>query len=162
MKQFVERLSDEGALTIFLFHGVVENSEHEVRNYTRKHLTVDEFQEVVGALSAAGQALSMDEVLERCLSKSAFPKRAFSITFDDGFENNYSVARPILERLKIPATIYVTSRFVEENGMSWIDQSNGRSNAPRVARLGCRGRRLNLNFSTELARSHCWTAFDAT
>ena len=33
-----------------------------------------------------------------------------------------SVARPILDRLGIPATIYVTSRFVDKGGMSWIDR----------------------------------------
>jgi peptidoglycan/xylan/chitin deacetylase (PgdA/CDA1 family) len=64
----------------------------------------------------------MDDVAARCAAGEPFPRGAFAITFDDGFENNVSVARPILDRVGIPATIYVTSRFVDEGGMSWIDR----------------------------------------
>jgi peptidoglycan/xylan/chitin deacetylase (PgdA/CDA1 family) len=115
-------LSDDGSLVIYLFHGVVESCDYEIRNYTRKHLTATQFRDMVGAVAAVGQALSMDEVLEFCVSKKTFPKRAFAVTFDDGFENNSSIARPILEDLKVPATVYVTTRFIDENGMSWIDK----------------------------------------
>ena len=66
--------------------------------------------------------MSMDEVLAYCESGEAFPENAFAITFDDGFENNISVAAPILADLNIPAMIYVTSGFIDENGMSWIDR----------------------------------------
>ncbi|MEK9699562.1 MAG: polysaccharide deacetylase family protein, partial [Candidatus Poseidoniales archaeon] len=50
------------------------------------------------------------------------PPKAFAITFDDGFENNLTVAAPILSKHKIPATIYITTDFIESNRMSWIDR----------------------------------------
>ena len=50
------------------------------------------------------------------------PDFSFSITFDDGFENNYSIARPILEKLSIPATFYVSTNLIDKNLMTWIDQ----------------------------------------
>jgi peptidoglycan/xylan/chitin deacetylase (PgdA/CDA1 family) len=117
-----ERLTDNGSLTIFLFHGVVNETHHQVRNYTRKHLPAGEFRAILEALGRRGKPLSMDEVVAVCASGRPFPSGAFAITFDDGFENNVSVARPILDALGIPATVYVTSRFVDENGMSWIDR----------------------------------------
>ena len=40
------------------------------------------------------------------IKKQTIPKRSFVITFDDGFENNYSVAAPMLDDLNIPATFY--------------------------------------------------------
>lgn len=117
-----ERLTDDGSVTIFLFHGVIGKQRHQLRNYTRKHLPVDEFDRIIGRLRVLGTPVSMDQVLENCESGKAFPKRAFAVTFDDGFENNFSVARPVLERHNVPATVYVTSGFVDENGMSWIDR----------------------------------------
>ena len=36
--------------------------------------------------------------------------------------NNYSIAAPILNDLKIPATFYFSTDFVENNTMSWIDK----------------------------------------
>jgi peptidoglycan/xylan/chitin deacetylase (PgdA/CDA1 family) len=115
-------LLTDGSLAVFLFHGVVESSDYRVRNYTKKHLLAAEFRRTLEALARKGTPLSMDEVLSICCSGEKFPRGAFAVTFDDGFENNVSVARPILESLKIPATVYVTSRFVDENSMSWIDR----------------------------------------
>jgi peptidoglycan/xylan/chitin deacetylase (PgdA/CDA1 family) len=117
-----DRLTDDGSVTLFLFHGVIEKQRHRVRNYTRKHLPVEEFRSVLEELGRRGKALSMDDVASGCATGRPFPRGAFAITFDDGFENNVSVARPILDALGIPATIYVTSRFVDEGGMSWIDR----------------------------------------
>jgi peptidoglycan/xylan/chitin deacetylase (PgdA/CDA1 family) len=122
MSDLADRLTRDGGLTIFLFHGVIERQQHRVRNYTRKHLPAADFRTMLEGVGRVGCALSMDDVVRICQSGEPFPKGAFAVTFDDGFENNLTVARPILNELGIPATIYVTSRFVDENGMSWIDR----------------------------------------
>lgn len=109
-------------LAIYLFHGVIERDNYEVRNYTRKHLRRERFYEIVQTLVANGRALSMPQVAEYAAAKTPWPSRAFAITFDDGFENNISVAAPILEHFGVPATFYVTTRFIDENAMSWIDK----------------------------------------
>jgi len=109
-------------LCIFLLHGVVEKSNYQVRNYTRKHLDVAVFREYMQGLKRHGTALSMDQVVEYTALEKPFPANSFAITFDDGFENNYSVALPELEKLEIPATFYITTGFIQENKMSWIDR----------------------------------------
>lgn len=116
------RLTDDGTLAIFLFHGVIESSPHEVRNYTRKHLPLAEFRTIMEGLARAGEPLSMDRATSIALSGQPFPRRSFAVTFDDGFENNLTVARPVLDKLRIPATLYATSGFIEDNAMSWIDR----------------------------------------
>src|ERR1700732_850285 len=98
MSDLTHRLTQDGRLTIFLFHGVIERQEHQVRNYTRKHLPAADFQAMLEGLGLAGHAMSMDDVATTCRSGKPFPKGAFAITFDDGFENNLTVARPILNR----------------------------------------------------------------
>jgi peptidoglycan/xylan/chitin deacetylase (PgdA/CDA1 family) len=109
-------------LAIFLFHGVVEKSDYEVRNYTRKHLMEDEFKGAVQGLTTNGCPLSMDDVVRHHQEGTPFPENAFAITFDDGFENNLTVAAPILEDFSVPATFYVTTDFIANNRMSWIDR----------------------------------------
>ncbi|SRR6266851_1528808 len=116
-----ERLSPE-LCAIFLFHGVITESPYAVRNYTRKHLPASEFRTLVSDLRAAGTPLSMNDILRHSRTKEPYPARSFAVTFDDGFANNLTVAAPILRELDIPATLYVTTGFVEENGMSWIDR----------------------------------------
>ncbi len=117
----VQRL-DEHRLAIFLFHGVVERCDFEVRNYTHKHLLKDAFHGVIRSLVRAGTPVSMEDVIRHVDEQRPFPPRAFAVTFDDGFENNYSVAAPILADHGVPATFYVTTSFVEHNAMAWIDR----------------------------------------
>ena len=120
-EQLAGRLSDD-SLAIFLFHGVIDRQRHRVRNYTGKHLEVDLFARVIQRLHKTGRALTMDEVLYYFSRGREVPPRSFAVTFDDGFENNLSVAAPVLADYGVPFMIYVTTRFIQENGMSWIDR----------------------------------------
>ena len=73
-------------------------------------------------LKRYGIPLALDEVVQFHKKNMPLPDFSFSITFDDGFENNYSIARPILEKLSIPATFYVSTNLIDKNLMTWIDQ----------------------------------------
>lgn len=112
----------EDSLCIFLFHGVIERQIDPVRNYTKKHIEKDLFRSCIKLLSEKGRALSMDQVLYHQENLIPYPKNSFVITFDDGFENNMSIAAPILVDYKVPAIIYITTNFIENNYMSWIDR----------------------------------------
>ena len=46
----------------------------------------------------------------------------FAVTLDDGYEDNYLIAAPILKRLGIPATFYVISDFVGTDRLFWWEQ----------------------------------------
>lgn len=109
-------------LAIFLFHGVIKKNIYRIRNYTNKHIETSVFEQCVKSLSSMGHAMSMDDVLASMSSGESLPCNSFAITFDDGFENNLSEAAPILKKYNVPACFYVTSGFIEKNGMSWIDQ----------------------------------------
>ena len=116
-----QKLSDDG-MVIFLFHGVIEKDTYRVRNCTKKHLEKEYFYQLIKEIKHTGYPLSMDDVVFYRNSGEPFPPKAFAVTFDDGFANNYTVAAPILEGLKVPATFYVTTDFIDRNRMSWIDR----------------------------------------
>lgn len=46
----------------------------------------------------------------------------FAVTLDDGYEDNFQVAAPILRKLGIPATFYVVSDFVGTDRLFWWEQ----------------------------------------
>ena len=87
MMDLTQRIFEDESVTIFLFHGVIERQHHKVRNYTRKHLPAAEFRAMLEAVGRGGCPISMDDVTRICGSGEPFPKRAFAVTFDDGFEN---------------------------------------------------------------------------
>jgi peptidoglycan/xylan/chitin deacetylase (PgdA/CDA1 family) len=52
-----------------------------------------------------------------------FGKRiSFGITFDDGYMDNFYNARPILKKLKIPATFFIVSGMVGKKEEFWWDR----------------------------------------
>jgi peptidoglycan/xylan/chitin deacetylase (PgdA/CDA1 family) len=48
----------------------------------------------------------------RRLRSGTLPPRAVSITFDDGYSNNWRVAQPILAQRALPATVFVAPGFL--------------------------------------------------
>lgn len=112
----------EESFAIYLFHGVIAASTSRVRNYTRKHLLLDEFAAIIKTLTEGGTPISMDDVLSFQDTRETPPSRAFAVTFDDGFENNLTVAASVLADFNIPATFYVSTDFIERNIMSWTDR----------------------------------------
>ncbi len=110
------------SIAIYLFHGVVEDgASHGLRNRNRKHLSARRFESVIGELAEHGSPLTMDDLV-RLEATAKVPKNGFVVTFDDGFRNNLTIAAPILKKYAVPAMFYLTTNFVETNGMSWIDR----------------------------------------
>lgn len=54
------------------------------------------------------------------LASGSLPRRAVSITFDDGYANNYSCALPVLRALGVPATVFVATGYLD-GGCMWND-----------------------------------------
>ena len=119
--RYSDRLSDD-TLAILLFHGVVEHDSHPLRNYNRKHLEKDAFADILKDMTDEGTAISLDDVVRFHNAGEPYPPKSFVVTFDDGFANNLTVAAPVLADFNVPATVYITTDFVENNRMSWIDR----------------------------------------
>jgi peptidoglycan/xylan/chitin deacetylase (PgdA/CDA1 family) len=111
-----------GELTILLYHGVTNSKSFGIENYHAKHIPVNDFRKQMKFLSENCKVLSMDEVVQHYLNNEPFPSNAVAVTFDDGFENNYLKAAPILSEFNISTTFYITSGIVDSEKMFWVDE----------------------------------------
>ena len=57
--------------------------------------------------------LPLGEALTR-MWNGTLPRRSLAITIDDGFKSTHSVAGPLLLHFRLPATIYVTTYYMEK------------------------------------------------
>jgi hypothetical protein len=65
------------------------------------------------------RVLPLVEIAQR-MSGGKSVRRCAAVTFDDGFRDNYEKAFPILKQLQIPATIFLTTGFVESGQAPWF------------------------------------------
>ena len=50
------------------------------------------------------------------------PPRSVVLTFDDGYADNLAIAHPLMERQEIPATVFVTTDFLDHQRELWWDE----------------------------------------
>ena len=122
MEKFISMIGNDH-YTIYLFHGVIPQPPRKsIRNYNRKHILAEEFEWLIKHLMHTANPIDLRHLLWVCDEGKSLPKRSFSITFDDGFLNNYTFAAPILKLYGCPATFYLASSFINSNRMSWVDR----------------------------------------
>jgi peptidoglycan/xylan/chitin deacetylase (PgdA/CDA1 family) len=116
-------------VTVLLYHRVGTDSGLQV------DLPADLFAAQMAELAAEARVVSLDDALI-LLGGATPPERdPVVVTFDDGTADFVDVALPILERYRVPATLYVATDFVERgrpfpNGgtpVSWAALSDARS-----------------------------------
>src|SRR3989338_10904244 len=66
--------------------------------------------------------LGLGDVVDRLARGAPFPRRSVVITFDEGYEETYTVAWPLLKRFGVPATVFVATEEVGLKGFATWEQ----------------------------------------
>lgn len=78
------------------------------------NVTPDRFRDqLLGLLQLGYEAWSLKRLLNALAEGRDLPRRAFVVTFDDGYANNHDYAWPILRELSIPATIFLATHYLD-------------------------------------------------
>ncbi len=76
------------------------------------------FENQIKYLKNKFNVISLNELCAHISNNEKLPKNSVIITVDDGYEDFYLYAYPILKKYKVPATIYVTYDFLD--GIIWL------------------------------------------
>ena len=113
MSRWLLRAADRRpGLSILLFHRVLAERDP----FRPGDLTAAEFDGIVGILTRNFAVLPLDDAVSR-LEANALPRGALAITFDDGYRDNLDVAAPILAAHGAPATVFVSTGFLDGRWM---------------------------------------------
>jgi peptidoglycan/xylan/chitin deacetylase (PgdA/CDA1 family) len=108
---FVQSRKQVGILT---FHRVVP----EVPGAPRLTWNVppDLFRrQLAGLLQLGFEPWSLQQLLRALAESRALPPRTFVVTFDDGYANFHDYAWPILRELKVPATVFLATHYLDQD-----------------------------------------------
>lgn len=109
------RRGPPGELRILAYHRVLEAPLPQDFSFDLELVsaTADAFREQVAWLARHMQPMRLDEVLALVDRGHPLPARAVVLTFDDGYDDNYRVAYPILRESGVPAVFFVSTAHVE-------------------------------------------------
>lgn len=81
-----------------------------------------EFEKQMEFLSKNFSVIALAEAIERMETGKSLPKRAISVTIDDGYRDCYESIYPVLKKYDLPATIYLTTSNVGSSDVFWSDK----------------------------------------
>jgi peptidoglycan/xylan/chitin deacetylase (PgdA/CDA1 family) len=115
------KISLQEDMVILTYHSVASSGDF----YS---VTPFAFKQQMEYLRNNYSVLPLSEISDFIRKKKRIPKKSVSITFDDGYQDFYTNAYPYLRKHRLPATVFVTTDYVDrvwplsENGstmLSW-------------------------------------------
>ncbi len=107
----------KGKVTVLMFHRVTDKF-FDVSLLIKK----ETFEECMKYITQSCSVISMDFLSQNIDKWENISDDSYVITFDDGWIDFHDTAYPILSRLKIPATVYLTTGFVSSRCSYWQER----------------------------------------
>ena len=99
-------------LRILCYHGVCEDRLAGEPWIPSEFVAQSAFEAHLQYLRHSTSVLPLSEAIVR-LREGSLPPRSVSLTFDDGYANNLQLAYPVLEKYRTPATIFLSTAYME-------------------------------------------------
>ena len=103
----------KGKLTILAYHRVLADVDPML---SKDQIDARKFANHMAAIAECFNVLSLPQALDQ-MASGTLPPRALSITFDDGYQDNYTIALPILLQHGFKATFFVCSGYINDGLM---------------------------------------------
>jgi peptidoglycan/xylan/chitin deacetylase (PgdA/CDA1 family) len=112
---FLARLIPANAVAVLMYHGVCDDAA--IPPEINFHLPWRIFERQMRALKRRYRVVPLVEVVKR-LEQGEPLDKAVAITFDDGYRNNATQAAPILSQLRLPYTVFLSTKYVSTS--EWL------------------------------------------
>jgi peptidoglycan/xylan/chitin deacetylase (PgdA/CDA1 family) len=117
------RLKDKAV--VLMYHRVLEAGDPEIASVQPgMYVTADTFAMHAATLRREFAVIPLGELINRLAAGQSL-RGCCSITFDDGWRDNYRCAFPILKRWQLPTTIFLATGFIGSNRRFWPDEVGG-------------------------------------
>ena len=109
-------------VVILMYHGFVEDTQLRPWENNSIHLEIGKFSKQIQYLKSNHNVVSLESVVAHYRDGKSLPEYPVVITVDDGYESFYHLALPLLIKANLPATVFLTTNFVDHKEMLWPDR----------------------------------------
>lgn len=114
--RIVPAAAGEGRVCILNYHRILEAADPLLDSEPDIHT----FRWQMELLAECFNVIPLHDAL-LALDAQCVPPKAVCITFDDGYRSTHDLALPILKKFNLPATVFVTSGYIDD-GCMWNDK----------------------------------------
>lgn len=110
-------------IVILAYHRVLDSWNEETFEFDPDLISASasEFRWQMSYIRQHYTPVTFRQVLDHLDGVFSLPSRPIIVTFDDGFDDNYLHAYPILRALNVPATIFVSTGYIGQSRTFWFD-----------------------------------------
>ncbi len=147
------RSNDTGKLWILMYHRILpEKTANEFNEEPGMYVTPETFKCHLKWLCELMKPTKLKDWVTNKNYEGEPTGKSFAITFDDGWQDNYQYAYPVLKDLNIPATIFIVNKFIGTQKIFWPNRiamlvpylSDANINSPTLDMLR---NKLNIDFT---------------
>jgi len=114
------RVFDRTSVPVVLLHGVLPDADASPFNASGKFISPARLGAYLERITRVFTVVSAEDLLGE-LAAGRRPSNAIVLTFDDGYANNREHALPLLARMGLPFTVFVTTGFLDSPAVLWND-----------------------------------------
>jgi peptidoglycan/xylan/chitin deacetylase (PgdA/CDA1 family) len=107
---------------VLMFHGFADRGLGEIENYDGKFVFRSDFDELLRYLTRHYTVVSLDEAVAGLADGGELPPNPAVLTVDDGYRSTFTIAYPLLQKYRAPATVYLATAFLEREEFLWHDR----------------------------------------
>src|SRR4051794_5114731 len=111
-------------LVVLCYHGVVANDHRGELGYMNT-VSVAEFRDQMQTLARVFRPVSAADVAAARSGTRPLPRHAALVTFDDGYQNNLTLAAGVLKEAGVPAVFHVSTGYIGTKRILWPDELIG-------------------------------------
>jgi len=107
---------------VLMYHRVLDHMDsYEMYVQPGMYVTSKTFEQQISFLSSTYRILPLEELIGKANRKENMGG-CCAITFDDGWLDNYTEAFPLLQKYRVPATIFLATAFIGTNRLFWPEE----------------------------------------
>ncbi len=124
-------------LRILAYHRVMEFPDPDTFDFDLELISTSpgRFREQMTLVKQRFRPMRLSDVAAALDAGDALPPDAVVVTFDDGYDDNYRIAYPILRELGVPATFFVSTGHIDSGrpySYDWLVHMILLTTAPRL------------------------------
>ncbi|VAW58683.1 Polysaccharide deacetylase [hydrothermal vent metagenome] len=117
------RSSTSNALCILAYHRIYDMGNEDEFPFDPELIsaTPDDFETQMRYVKKHFNPITFKHIIDYQNGNTKLPECPVIITFDDGHLDNYTHAFPVLKKLHIPATIFISTEYMDSDKIFWFD-----------------------------------------